>query len=330
MRYRLLAAALPFLCVAPAHGLERISERGPVHASVRVEPDDPVIGDALTLEISVRAEPGVELLMPAFGEALDRFAIVDFVPRESVDAQGNSIASQRYTLQPARSGKLSIPPIAIEFVDRRPGQKPAPDGLDAYELLTERIEIEIASLLPADAPLELRPAKETLGPRETPGLPRWPFAIALLLAAAVGAPFALRAWLAARARALQRSAWEIAMAELEELLARERPSSDPASDREASRRAMDAFFVRLSAIVRHYLENRFRLRSPELTTEEFLELMVGSPDLRRGHQTLLRELLGRADLVKFARFVPEAHAVEESVASLRTFLDETRADPAHG
>ena len=72
------------------------------------------------------------------------------------------------------------------------------------------------------------------------------------------------------------------------------------------------------------------MRSPELTTEEFLELMVGSPDLGRGHQTLLRELLGRADLVKFARFVPEAHAVEESVASLRTFLDETRADPAHG
>ncbi len=320
---RLTAVLGTLLCFSPsAHALERSSERGPVTATVTVEPDEPVIGDSIRLEIRVRAEPGVELLMPAFGEALDRFAIVEFVPRESVDSEGHTVASQLYTLQASRSGTLAIPPLAVEFVDRRPGREPAPPGLDAWELLTERIEIEIGSVLPADAPLELRPAKAGLGPRRTPGPPLWPFALALLGLLAAASPFAIRAWLASRARALQRSAYQIASAELDVLLARARPG--------AEREQMDRFFVRLSGIVRRYLENRFALRSPELTTEEFLEVMVASPDLGSAHQRLLGGLLSRADLVKFARFVPAASAVDESVESVRSFLDETRAEAAHG
>lgn len=310
-----LALCLPLAAAA----LERVSERGPVQATLTLEPDAPRIGDPLSLEIRVRAEPGVELLMPAFGEALDRFEIVDFVPGESVDAEGYSVATQRYTLQPGRSGLLGIPPIAIEFVDRRPGHPPAPEGLDAYELLTERVEVEIASVLPDDAPLELRPAKPPLGPRETPGPPLWPFALLALAAVAALAPFAIRAWLAARGRALQRSAYEIAVAELEQLLARTRPDDD-----------LDGFFVGLSWILRRYLENRFRLHSPELTTEEFLDVMATSPDLGQAHRGLLRDLLVRSDLVKFARFVPDAGAIEASIDALRRFLRETRAEPAHG
>ncbi|MBW2281479.1 MAG: hypothetical protein JRG76_10055 [Deltaproteobacteria bacterium] len=326
MRVRSPALLCALLCLSgcgPAHALEQKSERGPVTATVTVEPDAPVIGDAIRLELRVRAEPGVELLMPAFGEALDRFAIVDFVPRESVDADGHTVASQRYTLQPSRSGTLAIPPLAVEFVDRRPGREPAPAGLDAWELLTERIEIEVGSVLPADAPLDLRPAKSALGPRTTPGPPLWPFALGLVALLAAAAPFAIRAWLDSRARALQRSAYQIAAAELDALLASARPGAD--------REQMDRFFVQLSGIVRRYVENRFALRSPELTTEEFLDLMMTSPDLRVAHQRLLRDLLSRADLVKFARFVPEASAVDESVASVRVFLDDTRAvELAHG
>jgi hypothetical protein len=314
------AALLLLLCTPlAAAALESESKRGPVRVDVKLEPDAPRIGDRLTLEIRVRAEPGVELLMPAFGEALDRFEIVDFVPHESIDDEGYTVATQRYTLQTSRSGRLSLPPIAIEFVDRRPGQKPAPEGLDAYELLTERLEVEVTSVLPEDAPLELRPPKPPLGARETPGPGLWPFVIAALLLLAGAAPFAVRAWLAARERALQRSAYEIAVSELEALLADARPDDD-----------VDRFFVGLSGILRRYLENRFSLRSPELTTEEFLDVMVTSPDLRGGHQSLLRELLVRADLVKFARFVPDPEAIEASVESLRKFLAESRAEPAHG
>jgi len=93
---------------------------------------------------------------------------------------------------------------------------------------------------------------------------------------------------------------------------------------------MDDFFVRLSGIIRLYLENRFALRSPELTTEEFLDALAQSPDLVRSHQQLLREFLNRADLVKFAHVVPSPEDVERSLDSARRFLEQTRSGAAEG
>ncbi len=314
-RAALLSALLLSVPAATGESLERTTQVGPVRATVRVEPAAPVIGDPITLRIEVRAEPGVEILMPEFGEALDRFAIVDFVPSETVDDEGATIATQRYTLQPSRSGPQSLPPIRVEFVDRRPGRTPAPEGEDAWELLTERLDFEVSSVLPEDAPLDLRPPRGELPPLEAPGAPLWPLLLAAVLAAGAAAPLLARAWLAYRRRARRRSASEIARAELEALLSRGPPRSEPEE--------MDAFYVALSGIVRRYVENRFGLRSPELTTEEFLEAMSRAPDLTEAHRSLLRGFLRQADLVKFAHHVPDSGAVEDSIRSARRFLEET-------
>jgi len=130
---------------------------GPVKATVQLEPAEPVIGDTLTLTLTVVAEKDVELLMPEFGEALERFSILDFVPRQSIDDQGRTVATQTYRLEPPSSGPHAIPPILIEFVDRREGRQPAPEGQDAYELLTERIDFKVQSVLPDDAQADLKP-----------------------------------------------------------------------------------------------------------------------------------------------------------------------------
>ena len=88
---------------------------------------------------------------------------------------------------------------------------------------------------------------------------------------------------------------------------------------------MDAFFVRLSGVIRRYLEDRFALRSPELTTEEFLDELAVSPDLLRSHQEVLRDFLRRADLVKFAHYLPTSSDVEDSLDTARRFLEATRS-----
>ena len=81
---------------------------------------------------------------------------------------------------------------------------------------------------------------------------------------------------------------------------------------------------RLSLLVRTYLEDRFGLRSPELTTPEFLTEMGRSPDLARSHQQLLRDFLEQADLVKFAGHRPDEDVVSESIRAVQGFLEETR------
>lgn len=298
--------------------IERHYELGPVAVELSVRPAKPVIGDIVELRLEARAEPGVELLMPEFGEALGRFEIVDFAPSESQGQNGGSQARQTYRLQPSRSGAQSIPALRVEFVDRRDGQPAAPEGEDAYEILTERVALDVKPVLASDAPLELRPPHPDLGPRRIGGLPLWAWLLGAGAVLALAAPLLWRAWTAYQARRRQRSAYEIARSELDALLARGRPQAE----------TVDAFYVQLSLIVRSYLENRFALRSPELTTEEFLNEMGRSPDLARSHQQLLRDFLVQADLVKFAGYRPEAEIVSQSIAAAERFLEDTR-EAAH-
>jgi hypothetical protein len=298
----------------PEPAVERTCQSGPVQATVRLEPKQPLIGDPVMLTIRVVAEKGVELLMPEFGEALERFAIIDFAPRESLDDQGRTVAVQRYRLQPPASGRQAIPPILIEYVDRRAGQRAAPPDMDAYELLTEPLEFEVQSVIPRQAKADLKPPLGKLDPLVPPPPRRWPWLVGLLAIVIAASPFTLRAFLAWRRRARRRSAYEIARGRLERLLAQPRPAGEQ----------IDAFYVELSGIVRRYLEDRFELRAPELTTEEFLVAVGQSPDLSHDHQTLLREFLRQADLVKFARIQPSSEDVEQSINAARRFLDETR------
>ncbi len=319
MRVRATLFLLPLFLVLPveaALGLSVTSESGTVEVTVTIEPDAPRIGDPVELILEVTAEAGVELLMPEFGEALDRYAVVDFAPSERIDPDGRTVARQRYTLQPSRSGTQSIPPLLVEFVDRRPGRTPAPEGADAYELLTERLEFEVQSVLASDDSLELKPSLGELGPQETPGLPLWPWLLAGTVGLAAASPFLARGWLTRRAQARRRSAYEVARSELDALLYGRRPSSDEED-------AVDAFYVTLSGIVRRYLEDRFGLHSPEQTTDEFLDSLASSPDLQRDHQDLLREFLRGADLVKFAHQLPDASGMNTSVGLAQRFLEET-------
>lgn len=294
--------------------VEKTSERGPVRARVRLEPAAPVIGDTVTLTVEVTADDGIDLMMPEFGQSLDRFSVREFVPKESVDASGKTVSTQRYVLEPPLSGPQAVPPLLIEFVDRRPGQRPAPDGEQSYELLTERIPFEVASVVPEGASNELRPVREHLEPLREPGA-LWPWLVALAVLAAVAVPLAYRSFTAARAEGRRRSAYDVARARLDALTSRQRPADEE---------EIDGFFVELSSLIRRYLEDRFELRAPELTTEEFLQAASASPDLDEAHQGFLRSFLRRADEVKFGRLIPPPEDIEAALASASRFLDETR------
>ena len=294
--------------------IERESLSGPVRVRLVVTPAEPVIGDVIELELLVEAEPGVEILMPEFGEALGRFEIVDFAPSEEQTSSGHTSARQKYRLQPAHSGPQAIPPLRVEFIDRRDGRTPAPAFEDAFEILTDRITLDIAPILAAGEPLTLRPSHPDLGARESLSRTLWIVLAGFAIVVVALGPFAWRFFIAARDRRRRLSAYEVARADLDALLAVGRPDAQ----------TMDAFYVKLSLIVRSYLEDRFGLRSPELTTQEFLAEMGRSPDLARSHQRLLQEFLEEADLVKFAGHRPSDEVVADSIAAAEQFLSETR------
>lgn len=61
------------------------------------------------------------------------------------------------------------------------------------------------------------------------------------------------------------------------------------------------FCILVSDALRQYLEERFELRAPEQTTEEFMEDLKGSRSLQASHQDMLEAFLQQCDLAKFAK-----------------------------
>lgn len=88
------------------------------------------------------------------------------------------------------------------------------------------------------------------------------------------------------------------------------------------------FAFAVSDALRVYLEERFELRAPERTTEEFLLEMQKASHLEERHKALLGDFLARCDLVKFARYQPGEQELRDLFDAAMRLVDETQATVA--
>ncbi len=86
------------------------------------------------------------------------------------------------------------------------------------------------------------------------------------------------------------------------------------------------YYSVLSDIIRRYMEERFQIRAPEMTTPEFLASLQNTQGLTAAQKESLREFLESCDLVKFARFGPTSSQVEDIFAAARRLIEETRVE----
>lgn len=109
------------------------------------------------------------------------------------------------------------------------------------------------------------------------------------------------------------------------------PPDERARDRLATALTLidqpERFCTTVSEIVRTYLEERFGLKAPERTTEEFLSELPRNAVLESRHKAFLSEFLTGTDLVKFARFEPGRTELLELHAAARRLVDETAPRP---
>ncbi len=87
-----------------------------------------------------------------------------------------------------------------------------------------------------------------------------------------------------------------------------------------------AFAIAVSDAVRVYLEERFTLRAPERTTEEFLRDLQKTAALNLPQKESLAVFLEQCDLLKFARFEPPESALRELHESALRLVHETQYD----
>jgi hypothetical protein len=303
--------------VAPTKdALAKTTEVGPVKATVKVWPAKPTLADPIYVRLEVDAPAGVSIDAPfqeAGDQRLGRFRVVGFTRDTQRKPDGGQRHEQTYTLEAPSSGRQRVPPLRLEMTDARKGA--AGDVKKPQEILTDEVPLEIAPMATEAATAQLRPAVGELDP-DVGGI-GWLaiLGIASVLVVVVsGSVLGYRAFRARRRIEKQRSAYDEAVAQLRALEDRGPPDDTGA----------DAWFVALSSIVRRYLEQRYEIRAPELTTEEFLQVATARPELTAEHRSLLTLFLERCDRVKFAGYRPDA---EESMATLkaaRGFVEDTR------
>lgn len=113
-----------------------------------------------------------------------------------------------------------------------------------------------------------------------------------------------------------KKAHEIAYEALNELKSRKLPASGFVKE----------YYFEISRIVRCYIENRFSLKAPEMTTEEFLYSLKDSYILTGPQKDIIKEFLNQCDLVKFAKYGPTVDEVEASFATAKRLVDETKIE----
>ena len=141
--------------------------------------------------------------------------------------------------------------------------------------------------------------------------------ILLIIAAAVFAIIALVLFLSKKGTVRVLSPWEIARNSLAELK-KELTMND------------EAFFVRLSDILRQYIERRFALPATEKTSEEFIQQLRTDSILSEKQRIALERFLGTADLVKFARMNSDEKQKNECLTMADSFVNETIPQPTEG
>ena len=332
---RAAAPSTPAAEAGPA--VERKTTQGPLTATIQIAPAHPKVGDVLRLTLTVDAEAGTEVTMPPFGEALGRFDVVGFSPREEAHGAGRRYV-QDYRLQASRSGRLRVPPLRVEYVAAQAAKAPAAStpaagkpnagkpaaGAQAEELLTEEVPIQIESVLTAEGAGALGAVR---GDLDEVIARTWliPVVIAGGALLAALAFLGARAWRRRRRFEVRRSAAEIALGRLRALEGGGLPAGHDAAD---------PWYVELSDIVRRYLEDRFGIRAPELTTEEFLHEARRLGELDEPHRALLSAFLEGCDRVKFAGHEPGTDESRGSLDLARRLVEETMivtpAAPAAG
>ncbi|MCB9572972.1 MAG: DUF4381 family protein [Kofleriaceae bacterium] len=309
------AAAAPVPDPSP-EAIVKEQDAGPAKLTLTVWPPKPTLGDSIWLRVEVDSDPGVTVDLPFEQTALGRFSVLRYVTDSDRTADGGTRRVDTYELGAPMSGRHRLPPFRVVIHDGRAGA-----GSDAgvaagpIEVLTEEIPLDVGAVLADRTDRSLGEPAGKLPTRV--GAVSWiPGAIAgaAALALVVGGVFGWRAWRARVVRRSQETAWEQAMRHLAELEARGAPDAATA----------DAWFVELSMVVRRYVEERFRVRAPELTTEEFLQEARRLGALTGPHRELLGQFLEECDRVKFAGYRPDADESMAALRSARGFVDDTR------
>ncbi|OQX81745.1 MAG: hypothetical protein B6D56_01335 [Candidatus Omnitrophica bacterium 4484_70.1] len=307
----LLATAVVFFFFIEGVSLPLMGEekerKGVIKVRAYVDRNIITIGDKVTYTLEVKADKNVEVDLPQIlPQSLGGLAIRDFGSLQKKRWRKN-IYKQWYKLDTYTTGNYTIPELVVKY--RRKGE-------EWQEIKSNSVIIKVQSLLSkAGGKVKLR---DIAGPV---GFPVNRCIYILMILGVVLGGIGLGVWKIMRDKRRKQQevkspkpAYEVAYELLAELKSKDYLTKGKIKE----------YYTELSDIVRKYIERRFNLRAPEMTTEEFLTSVKDNELLSSEHKKLVGDFLSHCDLVKFAKYQPLREEIELSFASAKKLVDQTK------
>ena len=294
-------------------GIHKTVTRGPVTLELDLDKQELTIAEQLNFSLTVIFDEACDIMLPEIGEKLDQFGIVSYQTEPpELTADNRSRIRRSYVLEPFLSGEYTIPAMTIQFQEKGHPDDPV------HEIETEPVKVTVNSLLPENfEEMSLHDIKPPVALPKSHALWFWiAGSVGFLLIAGIAGFFIFRHFKkrAAITVALQIPPHEQAFAELQALV----------DENLVDQGKIKEFYQRISDILRKYIENRFHLKAPEQTTEEFLGSIQSDNAFNTAEKSLLKDFLIHCDLVKFARFQPETGDIQQTFDSCKAFITGTR------
>ena len=268
------------------------------------------IGDLIKYTVTVTRDEDVMVQLPGLAKNLGGFEIRDYQVHEPQKHDGKLIDKVEYLISTFDTGEFEIPPLTIFYT--------IPGDTTRQALCTEPIKIVVESVKPSEAGdiKDIKPQVEV--PRNWRRIVFLASAGLLVVLLIVAVSYYIKKRRAGESLfpakiEIPRPPHEIAYEELEQL-----KNSDLLENGE-----IKLYYIRVSEIVRRYIEGRYQIVAIEMTTAELME-NIRQADIDAELIQLLEEFLDLCDLVKFAKYVPTG---EEDVAILQqayTIVDRTK------
>ncbi len=304
----------------------------PPRISASIEPDTVRIGDCFTYTIEVERDLVQVADFPRFSsEKREGEADIELVEEYAVDtlkSEGRRLhLRKRYRMQAFDEGLISLGRAAVLYADKNIVDTLY--GNESIFLVVKPLEIDSAAM--AAGVRDIKPQKSLpFKVGEVSGYTLWGMILLLLLTFAL---YLVRRELARRGKKLgdifkpapPLPPHVVAIRALESLHHRKLWQNGK----------FKAYYSELTDILRTYIAGRYEVGAMEMTSDEIIEALRAIPEeeLPKKAAMDLTAILRDGDLVKFAKFEPEAEQNENDYTKAYYFVEETKLqeeEPSEG
>lgn len=282
--------------------LTRVSlGQGDFDITSSVDREKLTVGDKLSLTLIAKNSKNIQVEFPDKPGDIGQFTFVKALPHKG----SNGRAGITYVLSIFDPGTYILPEVQVKY--RKQGEN------DWRVFNTKRLSVEVSSLLKGNEK-DIRDIKGLINLPSRIGII---ILLIILLMAAIGIIIFIKSGgklLNINQKKELKPPHIIAYEELERLKAEDLPGKGKVRE----------YYFALSDIIRHYLENRFMYKAPEMTTEEFLDFIKRAPELKNEERPILKKFLTNCDMVKFARYSPLPIEILDAFRLAEDLVDMTK------